>query len=98
MKVSDLEKELKERGTAEISNGIVNQVTQALDEKESEVDYLIFGVRRKQAIIPIDEACSKCDFWDGKFPTIKACQISQQKDAQARGFNKLICPHQFKDS
>jgi hypothetical protein len=93
----ELEKELNQRGTAEISGGIVNQVTQALDENDAEVEFLLFGEKVKQKIIPIDEACAKCDFWKGQFATEKECQECQAEDAKARGFQKLICPEQFVD-
>ena len=93
----ELKKELELRGTAEVSNGVVNQVTQAINETDNEVTHLIFGKKTKQSVIPIDQACAKCDFWMGKFATVIKCQESQKKDAEARGFNKLICPHQFVD-
>jgi hypothetical protein len=89
----ELKKELQKRGTAEISNGIVTQVTQAISESDKEVTFLIFGEMRKQGIIPIDEACAKCDHC--YFRTIKQCQTHQKRDAVARGFNNLICPQQF---
>lgn len=91
----ELRKELEQRGSAEITDGIVNQVTQALDENESEVTYLMFGELRKQGIIPINQACDKCDFWKSKFDNPKLCQSFQSGDAKARGFSKLICPQQL---
>ena len=54
----DLRKELEKRGTADLSNGIVNQVTQALDEQPGKVKYLIFGELREQEILSIEEACA----------------------------------------
>lgn len=90
-----LMRELQRRGTAEISNGIVNQITQAVDEKEGEAQFLIFGEMTTRHIRPIVEACAKCTFWKGKFANIQLCQTKQQKDSKARGFSKLICPHQF---
>ena len=89
----ELAKELRQRSTAEISGGVVNQVTQALDEKEAEVTYMMFGELKTQGIIPIDEACAKCDHC--YFDTIKECQEFQGKDARARGFTEVICPQQF---
>lgn len=91
--VDKLKKELDQRSTAEISEGIVNQVTQAIDEGGTEASYLMFGEMRKQGIIPIDEACAKCDHC--YFNTVKECQERQGGDAKARGFNKVICPQQF---
>ena len=93
---NELKKELEQRGTAEFSSGgIITQVTQALNEIPSEVEYLIFGKLQKQAIIPIAVVCAKCDFWENKFSDITTCQQSQKKDAEARGFFKMICPNQF---
>lgn len=93
--MEELAKELQKRGTAEISDGFVTQVTQALNETDTEADYIIFGERQKQKIIPIDEACAKCDFWKKINKTILECQAFQKQDAVARGFNKVICPEQF---
>jgi len=90
---STLRKELEKRGTADITNGVVNQVTQAIDEQSDKVKYLIFGELREQAIIPIEVACAKCDHC--YFPTTTECQKHQKKDAMVRGFNRLICPQQF---
>lgn len=89
----DLEKELEQRSTAEISDGVVNQVTQALDESPTEATYLMFGEKKTEGIIPIDEACAKCDHC--YFDTVVECQERQGKDAKARGFNEVICPQQF---
>jgi len=90
-----LAKELEQRGTAEITNGVVNQVTQAISETPTEVQFLVFGELRRQGIIPIDEACAKCGH--RYFATVKECQSHQKKDAVARGFNGLICSQQFVD-
>ena len=95
MNIENLAKELKQRGTAEVLNGVVTQVTQAIEEKDSEVSYLMFGELKKQGIIPIDEACAKCDHCH--FKTIRECQTFQKKEGSARGFNQLICPQQFKE-
>jgi len=93
---NELEKELHQRGTAELSkNGIVTQVTQALSETKDGVEYLIFGELKKSKIIPIDEACAKCHFWEGKFSNFKLCQVKAGEDGKARGFTNLICPKQF---
>jgi hypothetical protein len=51
-----LEKELQARGTAEVSNGIVNQVTQAIDESKNNVEMIVFGEKIKKGIIPIEQA------------------------------------------
>mgnify|MGYP001557866966 CR=1 FL=1 len=92
--MGDLRKELLKRGTAEVSpDGIVNQVTQALEETPNKVKFLIFGELQEQGIIPISEACAKCT--EKYFLTVKQCQEQQKVDAVARGFNKLICPQQF---
>ncbi len=88
-------RELEQRGTAEISDGVISQVTQAIDESESRVSFLQFGELKSQGIIPIEEACSKCDFWEGKFANTQMCQEVQTGGAKARGFNKLICSNQF---
>ena len=92
--MGDLLKELSKRGTAEVSSdGVVNQVTQAIDEKPNKVRLLIFGELQEQSIVSIEEACSKCDHC--YFPTVKQCQEQQKVDVVARGFNNLICPSQF---
>lgn len=95
--MEELKKELESRGTAEIVDGVVTQVTQAIDEQEDSVKFLQFGEMKEQKIIPIDEACAKCDFWKRINKTIKECQAFQGEDAKARGFSKLICPEQFVD-
>ncbi len=91
----DLIKELEIRGTAEVTNGIVNQVTQTIDETETKVKFLQFGEMKTQSIIPIDEACAKCGVWKRIGKTIKECQEIQRKEGQARGFNILVCPKQL---
>lgn len=88
-----LEKELQTRGTAEVSNGVVNQITQAIDERGDSVKFLMFGELREQEITPIEKACAQCDH--RYFKTIRQCQERQRKDALARGFTKVICPQQF---
>ncbi len=98
MNEKQLAKELGQRGTAEISNGVVNQVTQALGETETQVKYLMFGELRTQGIISIDEACAKCDHWKQyKFESVVKCQERQMLDGRARGFTKMICPQQLID-
>lgn len=93
---NELEKELEKRGTAEISNGQVLQVTQALDEQTDKVKLSIFGEIQEKRIMPIDKACSKCpNKFYRHFKSIKDCQERQKKDALARGFTQLICPEQF---
>ena len=96
MPEEELAKELEARDTAEIIDGVVCQVTQALDESENEVKFLLYGELRMEEVIPIEKVCAKCDFWKDRFKDIKACQERQAKDAKARGFNKVICPKQFK--
>lgn len=86
-------KELKQRGTAEITDGVVNQVTQCLKEAGSTAEFLLFGELKEKTIISIDEACANCDHC--YFKTTKECQVRQAKDAKARGFTKLVCPQQF---
>ncbi len=88
---------LQKRGAAEIVNGKVCQVTQAIDETDSEVKYITFGNMRKQKIIPIDEACSTCQFWKNHFESTAKCQERQSKDAWNRNFFKMICPKQLQD-
>ncbi len=90
----ELAKELGERDTAEITDGVVTQITQAISESKEEVEFLIFGRLKKESIIPIEQACAKCDHC--YFDTAKECQDFQSKDAKARGFNEVICPRQFK--
>lgn len=90
----ELKRRLKECGTAEISNGVINQVIQAIDETPNKVKFLAFGEMQEKEIIPIDEACAKCDHC--YLPTPKQCQDRQELDAIARGFPHLICPQQFK--
>lgn len=90
----ELSKELKKRGTAEIINGEVYQATQAIDENKTEASFLMFGERVTKGIIPIDEACAKCDH--PHFDTVEACQERQDRDARARGFSEVICPKQFR--
>ena len=96
-KNDDLIRELRKRGSAELdlNNGTVNQVTQALDEKEDEVKFLVFGDMVTRHIRPIEETCISCTFWKGKFANTQSCQTEQAKDSKARGFSKLVCPHQF---
>ncbi len=61
------------------------------------VTFNFCGENIRKHIKPIKEACSKCAFWKGKFASRKKCQTSQKKDAEMRGFVKLVCPHQFID-
>ncbi len=89
----DLLLELEARGTAEVTDGVVNQVTQALKESETEVEFLIFGELQKQSIIPIGKACARCNHCH--FDTYKECQDRQKKAAKARGFTQVVCPEQF---
>ena len=91
----ELIEELEKRGTAEIVNGQVCQVTQALDETEGTAKFLIFGQLQERKTIPIDEACAKCDFWKGRYENVEQCQERQAKEGRARGFRKVICPEQF---
>jgi len=96
MEQRDLAKELKARGTAEIINGKVVQVTQALDETKDSVTFLEFGEMKTKEIIPIEEACAKCfPHRHTRFKTAKECQDFQAKDGRVRGFHTLICPQQF---
>jgi len=91
----ELSQELRERGTAEVVNGKVCQVTQALDETADTAKFLIFGQLQERKTIPIDEACSKCGFWKGRFKNEELCQERQARDARARGFHQVMCPEQF---
>ena len=93
----DLIRELKARGTAKVTDGIVNQVTQAIDENEGRVKFLIFGEIVEKKIIPIEKACAKCNWGKSKFGTIGKCQEHQKRGGEARGFHKLICPEQFEE-
>ena len=95
----EIMRELEKRGTAELHpNGVVNQITQALGETADRADFIIFGERQQKGIIPIEQACAKCDFWKGKFETTKLCQRFQGGDAESRGFKTVICPEQFKEA
>jgi hypothetical protein len=94
--MTDLMRELQERGTAEVVNGEVLQVTQALDESQGRAKFILFGDLHECAIIPIDEACAKCASGaKRRHATVKECQERQAKDARARGFTSVICPEQF---
>lgn len=93
--MGELREELDKRGTAEVINGKVCQVTQALDETEDTATFLACGVLIEAKTIPIAEACSKCDSWKRRFDTVELCQAKQGKDARARGFHKVVCPAQF---
>jgi hypothetical protein len=91
---SELIKELNKRGTVELHpTGKVNQVTQALDETPTRVKLAIFGEIKTFGVIPINDACAKCDHCH--FATVKQCQDRQSIDAKARGFNQIICPEQL---
>jgi uncharacterized OB-fold protein len=85
--------ELTKRGTAEVVDGKVVQITQALDEQPDKVKYTMFGELKENGIIPIAEACAKCNH--KHFPTVEECQKVQKKDAEARGFHEVVCPKQF---
>lgn len=89
----ELARELEQRGTAELVNSKIVQVTQAIDETETSAKFLVFGELKEQSVIPIDEACAKCDHCH--FDTLKECQDFQGKGARARGFTKVICPEQL---
>lgn len=92
----DLEQELRQRGTAEVSeDGTVTQVTQALSETKNEVTLLVFGELKKIKIRSIEEVCP-CAMAK-HFKTKEDCQSSQREDAKARGFLQVICPEQFID-
>lgn len=93
MEKKGLAKELEQRGTAEIINDEVFQITQAIGETEDKAEFLMFGKLKVASVIPIDEACAKCEH--RRLSIIKDCQEVQGKDARARGFNKVICPRQF---
>jgi hypothetical protein len=91
-------KELKQRGTAEISNGVVNQVTQALSENKDKTSYLMFGEMKESGIIPIEQACAKCKSGVKKhFKTVEDCQVFQKKEGESRGFHSVICPQQMEE-
>jgi len=70
-------------------------VTQAIDDSENEATFLSFGELTTKKIRSIEEACSKCDFWKGRFSDTAKCQEAQGSDARGRGFSKLVCPEQF---
>jgi hypothetical protein len=63
--------ELQQRGTAEISNGKIVQVTQALNESKKQVTFMLFGKLQTKNIRSIDEACASCNHCHSK--TIKEC-------------------------
>ena len=73
----------------------IRQATIRTSETETRVSFDFCGEKISKDIKPIGDACSQCSFWQGKFAGIGDCQKSQKKDAEMRGFNKLICPNQF---
>lgn len=73
-------------------NGKIIPGTQAIRETDTQVTYLSFGKPTTKNYIPIDEACAKCKPY---FGSVQRCQEEQKKDAEARGFTKLICPNQL---
>ena len=91
----ELKKELEQRGTAEVSNGVVTQVTQALEETETKARVLLFGEMREFTVKPIGECCEVCDLWKKYSKSIQDCQSKQKVDAAARGFNLVICANQL---
>ena len=88
---------MEEGRVYEVTKAGILPATQAIDDSGEEARYLMFGELRKEKIIPIEEACSKCVFWKGKFDSVEKCQIFQKKDAEMRGFTKVICPDQFSE-
>ena len=93
-----LQRELQERGTAEVVNGEVLQVTQALDETQCRAKFIAFGELRDCSVKPIAEACASCIEWmDHGFNSTTVCQHRQAEDARKRGFTKVICPCQFEE-
>jgi len=97
MKEKELRKELELRGTAEIDNSVVLQVTQALDDTGDIAKVAVFGKIREFKVKPIGECCAKCNFGIKTFGSIKKCQERQKKDAEIRGFSNIICPEQLED-
>jgi hypothetical protein len=96
-KEQEIMNQLEKTGTAEISNGIVTQVTQAIDEQPNKVKMLVLGEMVESGIRPISEVCP-CSFYSSRrFKTKENCQAFQKKEGEARGFTQVICPEQFKD-
>ncbi len=71
-------------------------VTQAIDETETTVKYLSFGELVEKKIIPIEEACKTCTFSGKTKLGTEGCRKLTKEDAVKRGFQKLVCPNQFK--
>lgn len=82
-------------GVYELNEAGLLPVTQAISESNDKITMRCFDEVREIGIIPIDEACAKCDHCH--FNTAKECQERQAEDARARGFTQVICPEQFKD-
>ncbi len=91
----ELKRELDSRGSAEVINGKVVQVTQAINEADDSVEYLMFGELRRESVTPIAETCARCDGMNRFDGSAEKCQQHQATDARARGFHKLICPRQL---
>jgi hypothetical protein len=93
--MDELEKELNKRGTAEIIEGKVHQITQAIDEDEKQAKVIVFGELRKFGVKPIEECCP-CNFLK-HYSSIQECRERQKKDAIGRWFTSIICPEQLID-
>jgi len=88
--------ELNERGTAEVVNGEVLQVTQALGESPGKAKFITFGELHDCGVIPIEVACAHChNSARVRFATVGECQARQGREAKARGFTSVVCPNQF---
>jgi len=85
---------LDENRAYEVTGESILPATQALDETDTEVSFLSFGVLTKVPIKSIEEACEECGSWK-KRGGLKECRSIQKRDSVVRGFQKLICPNQF---
>ena len=73
----------------------VHMATEALSEEGDKIRFNILSQPCEVRVKPIEKCCSECSFWEGKFRDTTCCQVSQKKDAEIRGFRKVICARQI---
>ena len=71
----------------------IRGATQAIQESNNQVLFLLLGKPVVKEYLPIEVACSKCT--EVHFGDILKCREYQKKDATARGFTQIVCPNQF---
>jgi hypothetical protein len=76
-------------------NIIIKPATQALEETEDRVKFILLGEQKESAIKPIIDCCNKCNFWKKHFPTIEDCRTFQKEESEMRGFKDVICAEQI---